>query len=162
MARDLPKWVIEQRTRPADDQAMVKVSRRDQAVQYGIESLQSRPRSLGVGALVLLAAAAALVWKSPNPGLQEALDACGPVVGTYVSDRGQSLTLDGRGAEDRYGLKHSVVECVLSQLDVPDHVLSQMERTRALDGTETAQWPGFSATWTYHPDAGLEVILVRD
>ena len=41
----------------------------------------------------------------------------------------------------------------------PTTVIAQMDSTRALDGTRDATWDGMTATWTYHPDDGLDVIL---
>jgi hypothetical protein len=34
-----------------------------------------------------------------------------------------------------------------------------MEKTRALDGRQTASWSFIEASWTYHPDNGLDVII---
>ncbi|WP_269142641.1 hypothetical protein [Georgenia yuyongxinii] len=37
-----------------------------------------------------------------------------------------------------------------------------MTSTRALDGRQTAEWDGVVATWSFHPDDGLDVILELD
>jgi hypothetical protein len=34
-----------------------------------------------------------------------------------------------------------------------------MEQTRALDGRQSETWEDFSASWTYHPDNGLDVLI---
>jgi hypothetical protein len=44
-------------------------------------------------------------------------------------------------------------------LDAPESVVAQMGSTRALDGTRDASFDGMTATWTYHTDDGLEVIV---
>lgn len=49
--------------------------------------------------------------------------------------------------------------CVLSQLDVPDRVVSLMDSTTSLDGRQTETWDEVDASWRYHPDDGLDVLL---
>ena len=41
----------------------------------------------------------------------------------------------------------------------PDAVVSQMDSTTSLQGRQTASWDGTDASWTYHPDNGLDLIL---
>lgn len=53
------------------------------------------------------------------------------------------------------------VLCVLGELEAPQSVLAQMESTRALDGMQSATWSTYKATWTYHPDDGLDLILTE-
>lgn len=95
---------------------------------------------------------------SPIPG---AVDACGlsTSFGLSVGDEGDSVVLDMEGEEDFFGLPYNDVMCVLSELDMPDSVESMMLSTSALDGRQTAQWDDLSASWTYHPDDGLDVIV---
>lgn len=38
-------------------------------------------------------------------------------------------------------------------------VMQRIGNTRALDGTLTADGDGVSATWTYHPDDGLSLVI---
>ena len=80
--------------------------------------------------------------------------------GAQLGDAGESLTLDGRGQEDFEGLDYDLISCALTSLDVPDATLNLIETTRALDGRQTASWDGFDATWSYHPDSGMNVTLV--
>lgn len=51
--------------------------------------------------------------------------------------------------------------CVLGALDTPTSVIAQMESTRALDGMQSATWGDFKASWNYHPDDGLDVIITQ-
>ena len=53
------------------------------------------------------------------------------------------------------------IACSLGEIGTPDHVIAQMDGTRALDGMREAEWDGFTAKWTYHPDDGLDVILTH-
>ncbi|MEV4465725.1 hypothetical protein AB0J51_19140 [Micromonospora echinofusca] len=78
-----------------------------------------------------------------------------------IGDGGKSLTLDSGGKED-LGLDYSDIECILKEVRAPDHVVSEMASTRALDGKQNARWGKVRASWTYHPDQGLDVILVTD
>jgi hypothetical protein len=36
-----------------------------------------------------------------------------------------------------------------------------MDNTRALDGMQTASWGNYEASWTYHPDEGLDVVVTE-
>lgn len=90
-----------------------------------------------------------------------ALDACGLENGptSRIGDNGATLDLDHQGEDDRRGIGLVALNCVLEELEVPDSVMSQMDRTRALDGRQTAEWDGIEASWSYHPDTGLDVLL---
>jgi hypothetical protein len=79
--------------------------------------------------------------------------------GGSISDDGRSLTITGKGEAERTGASLRKITCVLAELDVPDAVVSRMDRTRALDGAQEAEWDGLRAWWTYHPDEGLEIIV---
>ena len=47
----------------------------------------------------------------------------------------------------------------LADLGFSDAVLDRMTRTRALDGTLSAQGRHCNVTWTYHPDDGLQLVF---
>jgi hypothetical protein len=79
-----------------------------------------------------------------------------------LGDNDTSLTLNGAGKKDLLtGLPASIMDCILKAVRTPDYVRSQMGDTRALDGTQHATWGIISASWTYHPDAGLDVVLTE-
>lgn len=42
---------------------------------------------------------------------------------------------------------------------MPESVKAHMFATRALDGRQTDTWPGFSASWSYHPDDGMDLVI---
>ncbi|WP_150240950.1 hypothetical protein [Nocardiopsis quinghaiensis] len=90
-----------------------------------------------------------------------ALDACGLKEGTSarIGDEGRSLDLDHQGQDESSGLQIASLHCVLDELEAPDSVISQMEQTRALDGRQEGDWNGIEASWNYHPDTGLDVLL---
>lgn len=77
-----------------------------------------------------------------------------------VSDGGLSLFLDNRGDDFGSGeLTFSEVDCILERLDVSDGVCNAMVSTRSLDGRQTGEWGDYEASWTYHPDDGLDIII---
>ena len=88
-----------------------------------------------------------------------AVEACNVTGRAVVADGGKTLTLDGAGDKDGAGLATTDIACILSQLKVSTAVVTQMDNTRALDGRQSGTWGDFDATWTYHPDNGLDVII---
>jgi hypothetical protein len=95
----------------------------------------------------------------PSP-ITNAVETCG--VGTnqwiQIGDEGQSLSMDSVG-EESSGAEFSDIVCVLDKLNTPDSVLNRINSTRALDGRQEADWNGFSASWGYHPDDGLDIVI---
>jgi hypothetical protein len=114
---------------------------------------------LGGGIAVLLILVA-LFGPASSP-IPAAVEACGLEFSSYASvgDGGDSVVLDMEGEEDIFGLGYYDVMCVLGELDLPDSAESLMLSTSALDGRQTADWDNLSASWTYHPDDGLDVIV---
>ncbi|SMX91239.1 hypothetical protein [Brevibacterium linens] len=75
---------------------------------------------------------------------------------TLSADR---LSVDFDGAGMYFGPDLADVYCLGDALGMPDSVSSRMGQTRALDGTQTAEWDSFSVSWNYHPDDGLGAIF---
>jgi len=50
---------------------------------------------------------------------------------------------------------------VLNELDAPDYVLSQVESTNSLMGRQSADWGDLTASWSYHPDNGLQMTITE-
>ena len=75
-----------------------------------------------------------------------------------VGDEGQSISMQSEG-EESSGADYIDVLCVLDQLEVPDSVNTRIGNTRALDGRQTATWDDFDASWGYHPDSGLDIVV---
>jgi hypothetical protein len=91
--------------------------------------------------------------------LHDAYATCG--AGT-LADKDHTLLIDMAGEDyDSGDATMGEVQCVLGELGAPQSVLAQMGATRALDGMQTATWTGVTASWTYHPDAGLDLILTQ-
>lgn len=74
-----------------------------------------------------------------------------------LSSDEMSITITGAGEYD--GPDFTDVHCIGVALDMPDSVTSRMGQTRALDGTQTADWDTFTVSWNYHPDDGLGAVF---
>ncbi|GAA1217793.1 hypothetical protein [Rhodoglobus aureus] len=95
----------------------------------------------------------------PSP-ITTAVETCGVETNQWidVGDAGQSLSMQSLG-EESSGAEFEDVFCVLDELNTPDSALSLIRNTRALDGRQSADWNGFSASWGYHPDDGLDIVI---
>ncbi|MFE4196434.1 hypothetical protein ACFRJ9_11260 [Paenarthrobacter sp. NPDC056912] len=120
--------------------------------------------TVSVNGMVQAANAAAVAEaeaNKPKP-LAAAVNKCklsGKAISAKLGDDGHTLSLDGKGEDDANGLAWSDIECALEAVSVPDYVREQMGSTRALDGTQRESWDNFSASWSYHPDSGMNVVL---
>ena len=106
----------------------------------------------------------------------------GCVPAEAVQDSGRTLVYDfaaPAGASEDDDFAHTyTVECIKMVTRLPDHVHAQMQQTSALQGRQSAEWDvdtdripqaqlktkpmahaRLSASWTYHPDNGLDVIM---
>ena len=98
-----------------------------------------------------------------------------------VQDSGNSLAYDftesASPSEDDFAHTYTI-ECIKMVTQLPDYVFTQMEQTSALQGRQAAEWnvdvskipeaqvkvkpmanATLEASWTYHPDNGLDVII---
>ncbi|MGD8202447.1 hypothetical protein ACQE98_17535 [Ornithinimicrobium sp. W1679] len=107
------------------------------------------------------AAEEATTTSAPPPrALVDAARACGLADAGVLGDAGASLTIRTGGDETTSEETYEDVGCLLVQLDTPDHVISHMDSTRALDGMQDDEWGDITARWTYHPDDGMNLTLV--
>jgi hypothetical protein len=137
-----------------------------------------RKRNLGwlawaIPALAVIAAAAvvASVLTAPRTGAQFVLRGGHSTTALalawkqcteagQLADGDKTLVLDMAG--EKYGtgsLSIQQVMCVLDALKVPAYVREEMAKTRALDGRQSQAWAEFEASWSYHPDNGLDIII---
>ncbi len=70
-----------------------------------------------------------------------------------INEESLSLNFDGISIDQLGEL--------LEELDFSPGTMSRIGNTRALDGTLTAEAPHVRASWTYHPDDGLSIVLER-
>jgi len=96
-----------------------------------------------------------------NTPIEDAVDTCNLSIesGVDVGDGGRTLLIDTKGEEDAFGTNVASVACLLAELDVSDAVVSRIDSTRALDGRQEGEWGEYTASWGYHPDSGLDLII---
>lgn len=124
------------------------------------------PTATGVAGLVLGAALMAGITaiggdSGQSALLSEAVETC-DVASTYgieLADEGRSITFDMKGEADAVGADIADIACLLSELDVPSAVMSHIDQTTSMDGRQTETWGDLTASWSYHPDRGLDGVL---
>ena len=112
------------------------------------------------GSLLIGTLTSGIASLAPNDAIAEAASSCDVEANSWivVGDEGQSISMQSKGAESS-GADYADVLCVLDALDVPDSVLSRIDATRALDGRQEGAWNDLSASWGYHPDNGLDIVI---
>jgi hypothetical protein len=92
-----------------------------------------------------------------STAIEKASKACGAE--TNVDDNGHSISFDTKGEDDATGDNVFAVVCVTNELAMSDSIVQRIDHTRALDGTQSADWDGYTATWSYHPDSGMFLLV---
>lgn len=121
----------------------------------------------GIAALALTLTACSAPAAKPTETrtvMQRAMDKCDLISvspGLSLGDEKHTLILDGKGEEDSDGMSTETELCVLKALNITDAALNEIETTRALDGRQEASWGKVDASWTYHPDNGLDITLTE-
>ncbi|PPF54303.1 hypothetical protein C5B94_08075 [Clavibacter michiganensis] len=92
--------------------------------------------------------------------IEDAVSACAVDPDGFITmgDDGASLSLTTAGDEGA-GADITDVYCILSELEMPDSVMNRIDTTRALDGRQSGEWNDLAASWGYHPDDGLNLII---
>jgi hypothetical protein len=77
-----------------------------------------------------------------------------------LADGGRTISFDTAGDED-FGVGDDIedVACLLLALRAPTFIVTEIDNTRALDGMQRDSWRRFKASWTYHPDDGLNIVI---
>lgn len=117
----------------------------------------------GVLATLLVAGIAGAVSSASGPSFESAAESCNAsnTDGISLGDEGSSITIDTQGEDESSGASFDDAACILNALNVSDSVISQIDDTSAMDGRQTASWEGVDASWTYHPDNGMKLILTE-
>jgi len=76
--------------------------------------------------------------------------------GSVMQVEKDALIVDGAG--DQY-VSGPTADCVLDELEAPTSVRSQIESTTAMMGRQSDTWGDFEATWSFHPDNGLDLVV---
>lgn len=95
---------------------------------------------------------------SDNGGLDSVAAAC--LLKDGLSADGQSIEVDTKGADDSDGVLISSVFCALRATLAPDYVSESIKNTRSIDGRVEEKYGNFRASWSYHPDDGLQLSLI--
>lgn len=74
--------------------------------------------------------------------------------------RGDSISFDTEGRDDLGGDTILDVYCTLAIVQAPSYIFELIQTTRALDGRQSEEWDQFKASWSFHPDDGLRLVLV--
>jgi hypothetical protein len=77
-----------------------------------------------------------------------------------VEDSGTSIIVDGPPDDTNTNTFYPDLAALLTALDVPAYVVDQIDSTSSLQGLREATWNGIEASWSYHPDNGLDLTLV--
>jgi hypothetical protein len=78
-----------------------------------------------------------------------------------IDDGGRELRINNKGELDNSGIPLDDVWCLLAELEVTEEIVDRMVETSGNDGEQTASWGPYSVTWTYNPNRGLDVFVVR-
>lgn len=90
----------------------------------------------------------------------DAAKRCGLTGSVEIADEGRTMIVDGEGEDIGSGdVGLSDLECIIDAVDTPASVKELMYSTRSLDGRQSGEWEGVSASWGYHPDDGLDIIF---
>lgn len=122
-----------------------------------------RGRLVVVGLALVLSSCGALTDALGNIGktkLQTVAESCASEYSGYVDvlDNGKTISIDGEGEEDP-GSPMKETACVLFAIPVPSYIIERIDKTRALDGMQREEFDGFSISWSYHPNDGLDVVI---
>lgn len=123
--------------------------------------VRSSLRTLATASIVVALASCAS-GGPPADGFENAMEACVPEAGTSdVRIEGDQLRINNKGDQDNSGIPLDDVWCLLAELEVPEDIVDSMVQTSANDGDQTAEFGGYTVTWRYHPNTGLDVFIDR-
>jgi hypothetical protein len=92
---------------------------------------------------------------TPGAAFRTVQSTCDLAAGYDIEDEGQTLELQSGPLY----LSSDQLNCVFTSLDMPEALLQHVNSTRAIDGQQTDSWDGYTARWTYYPDAGLQMTI---
>ena len=115
----------------------------------------------GIIATIVSVVGLAMLVGGQNQAFAQAVTACKAAPHATVASDGSSLEMNTFGKKQS-GMSVVTLGCVLQELDAPESLMQRMDTTRAIDGTREETWGSYRATWTYHPDQGLHVVISRE
>lgn len=115
----------------------------------------------GIIATIVSVVALAALMADGSTNFAAAVNTCQAFPYAQVSSDGTSMEMTTSGKKEP-GMSVRTLGCLLEELDAPTSLKQRMESTRAIDGTQEEKWGSYRATWTYHPDHGLHVVISRE
>ena len=115
----------------------------------------------GIIATIVSVVGLAMLVGGQDQAFAQAVTACKAAPHATVASDGSSLEMNTFGKKQS-GMSVVTLGCVLQELDAPESLMQRMDTTRAIDGTREETWGSYRATWTYHPDQGLHVVISRE
>jgi hypothetical protein len=107
-------------------------------------------------ALAVLAAGCGGASEASTTGLEDGYQACqfkDGGDGLEIADAGDTIIVDtGSGSIE-------ALACLLVKLDTPTSVVSEIDNTTALMGSQHAESGDYKYQWSYHPDNGLNMVI---
>lgn len=80
-----------------------------------------------------------------------------------VEDKGATLIVKTKPrGDDPLGLTSLSLDCIYEELQVPTRITERISVTRSIDGRQEGEWDGYSASWSYHPDSGANLIIAKE
>lgn len=81
--------------------------------------------------------------------------------GFTVMNDGSAISLNTKGKDytDTGTSNFLAYYCMLNELGVPETTQEKMDHTRAMDGAQSDTWDSLKASWSYHPDSGVNVVI---
>ena len=119
-----------------------------------------------LGLVSILAIGATAIFLALPTKLESAHSQCvdsNPRFADYsaLDEDGKGLFIDGAG-DKSVGLVASDLACVITNVGVPESVISRMNTTTALMGQQEATFDGITVRWSYHPSNGLDMSFEMD
>ena len=87
-----------------------------------------------------------------------AVDECGLDTSPFVDVDDGGMMLAGLGEESQ-GLPSYRTFCILEELEIPQSIVTRIENTNSTMGLVEGEWGDYRASWTYHPNNGLNVFV---
>lgn len=134
--------------------------------------------ALGAGGALVLAGCVAFAglllgedtpdWLPGGPSiLEEAMEECGypeeNLAGITFDEDHDVITVSSAGIQNDGVPTAEGMEvfanylCIEDAVGVPQYVRDEISSTTSLQGRQEAEWDGLSASWSYHPNNGLNI-----
>lgn len=111
--------------------------------------------------LILIVVVVVGLLTRPDPAvklIEQTVEVCNDSGFVRVADEGRTLIVSTEG-EEAIGAGFDELYCVINELEVPASIINRIDTTRALDGMQFGSWDSFEASWNYHPDNGMNLVV---